>query len=608
MNVPLRRRFVWRRLPALIALAAGVWCAAAETVHAQQKSVLVVYATRRDAQIVAIGDRELPRVLGAGMGDSVDYYSEVLDLTRFDQSDYETAFTEYLTLRYGGRRFDLVIAMGSVPMRFITRHRSTVFADSPLVFFSDRPAARPANSTGLVAHMDLRSTVDLAVALQPETRNIFVVVGTGTPSLSSAADEQLRPLQSNFAVHFLRGLRTADLEARLATLPANSIVYYLAVDRDGDGQLFHPLIYLSRVVAAANAPVYSWVDSAMDRGIVGGSLKDQVRQMDVVGNLALRVLNGEAPDRIPPLTMDLNVPQLDWRQLQRWGISESRVPAGTLVRFRELSVWARYSDYIIAAVFLLLAQSGLIAGLLIQRSRRQRAEAQILRNQRELRRSYERIRDLASRLLGAQEDERSRIARDLHDDISQQMALLKIDLEQLGAVVEGEAESLTFEAQQRAQNIARSVHDLSHRLHPAKLRLIGLVSALQGLRRELSHTDINITFEHENVPTVLREELALCLFRIVQEALQNAIKYSKGRHVAVHLKGSANELTLTIADDGVGFDVSTAGQQGIGLISMHERLDAVGGSLIIQSKPGEGTRLLATVPLRFEPDFLAVGA
>ncbi len=193
--------------------------------------------------------------------------------------------------------------------------------------------------------------------------------------------------------------------------------------------------------------------------------------------------------------------------------------------------------YILAALALLIVQSALIAGLLIQRVRRHRAEVELRRSQDNLLASYERIRDLGSRLLKAQETERSRIARELHDDINQQLALLTMDLEQVGGADHDEAKRLAAEALARAQEIAKSVHDLSHRLHPAKLRLIGLVAALQALRLELSQSGIAITFTHDNVPSTLSADVTLCLFRVVQEALQNAIKYSKAREVSVHLAG-----------------------------------------------------------------------
>jgi signal transduction histidine kinase len=277
------------------------------------------------------------------------------------------------------------------------------------------------------------------------------------------------------------------------------------------------------------------------------------------------------------------------------------VPVGTVVRFRTPSAWDRFAPYLVAAAMLVFAQSALIGGLLIQRSRRRQAESDLLTNQIELRQSYEQIRSLGARLLNAQETERARVARDLHDDISQQMALLEIDLEQLAGVVNGDADGLMQDTLLRAQEIGRSVHDLSHRLHPAKLRLIGLVAALQGLRRELSLQNIEISFNHKNVPPVIPEELALCLFRIVQEALHNAIKYSQGRHVTVDLRGGTSGLALTVSDDGVGFDVSANWRKGLGLISMRERLEAVGGSLEIHSTPGAGTRLEVAVPLRGDP-------
>jgi signal transduction histidine kinase len=199
-------------------------------------------------------------------------------------------------------------------------------------------------------------------------------------------------------------------------------------------------------------------------------------------------------------------------------------------------------------------------------------------------------------LLKAQETERSRIARELHDDISQQMALLEMDIELLAEAVDGQAVDLAGEVLHRANGIAKSVHDLSHRLHPEKLRLIGLPSALDGLQRELSSSDVAISIACDAVPA-LPPDLTLCLFRVVQEALQNAVKYSHARRVSVSLTGGGEQLTLAIVDDGAGFDVDAEWGKGLGLISMAERVEAVGGTFHLQSTPGAGTRLEISVPL-----------
>jgi two-component system sensor histidine kinase DegS len=152
----------------------------------------------------------------------------------------------------------------------------------------------------------------------------------------------------------------------------------------------------------------------------------------------------------------------------------------------------------------------------------------------------------------------------------------------------------------RTQELARSVHDLSHRLHPTKLRLIGLVAALQALQREVSRSDTAITFTHDGVPPNLPPDLTLSLFRIVQEALQNALKYSSATTVDVALRGGPPGLVLTIVDDGIGFDVEASWGTGLGLISIGERIEAIGGTLAIRSSPGGGTSFTIKVPLRLE--------
>jgi signal transduction histidine kinase len=590
-------------LVAWLAPSAPAWAADNQT------RALVLYSTRPDAQIAIVGERDLPRILDDGLEGGVDYYAEYIDRARFPEARYKEAFREFVRSKYKGTRFDVIIAMQDLALEFIGDNRNELFPDTPVVFFATSTATkRIANSTGVVAELDFRGTLELAAALQPDARQVVVVAGSDAGSLEyeRVARQQFSGLEHRFTIEYLNGLRTDALHTRLAALSPQSLVYYLLVSRDGAGASVHPLEYLDGLSAVTRAPIYSWVDSAMDRGIVGGSLKSQIAETEAVARLAVRVLRGERADSIPVTTADLNIRQVDWRQLRRWGISEARVPAGTLILFREPSVWDRYEGYILVAVVLVLAQSALIAGLLVQRTRRRQAEEQVRGGQAALLTSYERIRDLGGRLLDAQETERSRIARELHDDISQQVALLSIDLEMLRSSARSDAEHLAGEAFTRTQGIARSVHDLSHRLHPAKLRLIGLIAALKGLQHELSTSDVKITFTHDHVPPALPPDITLCLFRVVQEALQNALKHSKARNASVRLAGEPQKLVLTVADDGVGFDIDAAWGTGLGLISMRERLETIDGTITIRSTPGDGTSLDVVVPLHVTEDALPV--
>jgi signal transduction histidine kinase len=572
----------------------------------EHKQGIILYATRRDSQISIIADRYLPRLIHQGLGGDVDFDSEYLDLARSSDPGYQKVFAAFLRSKYRDVRFDIVVAMHDVAYEFAVANRAQLFANAPIVFVASSPETRRVrNSTGLSLPYEFTRSLTLALTLQPSTRHVMVVSGADKRDreFERMARNQFQAFEEELDFTYLGGLKTSDLEARVANPPENSIIYYLVVNRDGAGDTYHPLEYLDNLAAVARAPIYSWVDSVMNHGIVGGSLKDQQAQTDAVGRLALRVLRGESVDDIPIFTPNVQVNQVDWRQLRRWNIDQSRVPAGTRILFKELSPWERYRPYVVLATILVMAQTALIAGLLIQRTRRRRAEEQLRNSQGELRQSYERTRDLGARLLHAQDMERARIARELHDDISQQLALLEIDLELLSETAAGSSEALARSTLNLSQNIAKSVHDLSHKLHPAKLRLIGLMAALKALQRDMSaRSGISISLVQDTLPA-LGPEITLCLFRVAQEALQNAAKHSRAREISVQLRKTGHGVTLAVADDGVGFDVESAWKKGLGLISMAERLESIGGKLSVHSAPGEGTRLETTVPIT-EPSAL----
>ena len=589
---PSRLRVVWAAIVALVFCAPDAW--------AQQKSVLLLHGTRADARISVLVDVELPRMLDRGLGQRVTHSSTYLELARTNDPRYRSAAADFVRLKYQGQRFDLVIALHQSVLEFLADGTDRLFPGTPVIFFSDTPRAqRLPNSTGIVAEPDLASTISLTAKLQPAINRVYVVTGADPADkvFESRARAQLRVFEPRLEITYLSGLPTHELMKRLSTLPDHSVIYYILVNGDGMGGSFHPLEYLQDIARVANVPIYSWVDSAMGEGIVGGSLKSQEKQLEALAELAVKVLRGEAADSIPLTSPNLQVDQVDWRQLRRWRISESRVPAGTLVRFKDPSVWERYKVYLLAALVLVLAQTTLVIGLLVQSARRRQAEEQVRGSQAKLQKSYDRIRKLGGRLLEAQEAERARLARELHDDISQQLALLATDLELMRQTPAADRSPLAAQAWVRTQSIARSVHDLAYRLYPATLRLIGLIPALQALQREMERSVLVMNFVHTNVPETLAPEVTLCVFRVVQEALQNALKYSSAREVSVFLKGMTDRLQVTITDDGVGFEVGAAMGKGLGLVSMGERVEALNGTFEVHSAPGAGTRLVFSVPL-----------
>ena len=216
-------------------------------------------------------------------------------------------------------------------------------------------------------------------------------------------------------------------------------------------------------------------------------------------------------------------------------------------------------------------------------------------------RAEEALKDVGGRLIAAQEEERRRVARDLHDDFNQRLALLAIQLERLKTnVATSEELGHQFQLlQAQTQEISVDIHRLAYKLHPSKLDHLGLAAALRGLCHEISESrKLKVQFQESGFVSVPPQEITLCLFRIAQEGLRNCVKHSGADSVRVVLAKTKNAIRLSVSDNGCGFDTrSGLMDQGLGFISIKERLHLLGGEMIVYSKPLRGTRLEVSVPL-----------
>lgn len=214
------------------------------------------------------------------------------------------------------------------------------------------------------------------------------------------------------------------------------------------------------------------------------------------------------------------------------------------------------------------------------------------------------LRRLSARLIAAQEAERSRIARELHDHVNQTLALLSVELERFGRVPSsspGRPDAMQA-MQERLKVLSSDIHAMSHRLHPSKLKHLGLVPAIRALCRDMEESDLHVDFADRDIPRTLPEDVALTIYRVAQEGLQNVRKHSGTDSVEMGLTRQSAVITLRIRDRGKGFDPSRLQcGNGLGLVSMTERVGSVGGTLAIRSAPGAGTDIEACVPIRPEP-------
>jgi signal transduction histidine kinase len=599
-----KRQFSKVSLPAVCFLACVLAFAPAASSATIQptKLVVVLYPEAYNGSPGnTLSDQGLRAVFGADKQVRIEIHNEYLEVSRFPEADYPQELTAYLRRKYAGRKVDLVIAGLSSAFDFAIRNRDLIFPNVPLVFLAvDEQEVKvrslATDVVGAPIRMDLADSLDLALRLHPHTEQVFVIAGRSKFDAywEGEARKAFGAHAQRIKFNYLSGLPLADLVEQVKDLPDHSIVYYLHVFEDGDGLVYMPAEVLDQISAAARVPIYSHVGTYVGRGTVGGRVFDFEAAGRRAAEIGLRILGGESPQAIGIQPAIENRYVFDGRQLKRWGIQESRLPAGSIVRYREPSVWEDYKWQITATIVFVILQAGLILLLSVQRFRLARAKHESHDTQREL-------RELAGRLLVAQETERRRIAGELHDDFGQSLALLSVETDLLhrqGSGPKDQFESRIEAMSAQIKQLSSSIHDLSHQLHPLKLEQLGLVAAVGGLCNELARAHgVQIDLHQEDMPRKLPQETAVCLYRIVQEALRNVIKHSDAGQAVVELRGVASGICLRIRDNGVGFNLNSANNQdGLGLVSMRERLRAVEGEIIVKSEPLRGTEIEVRVP------------
>lgn len=838
----------------------------------------------------------------------VNFHVEYLQTLRLEDPGYEKALSEELRHSYGEAKLDAIVVESFPALHFALSHRNEIFPGVPIVFYfvhegRVRNQKLPPGVTGVTVPVDVQGSLGLALRLHPDTKNVVLVTGT-----TEFERYWLGVFHKEFLLYKdkenlidLVGLPADQLMQRVSALPPHTVVFIQVAPQLSE----QPVLGIFDMIAAIGQqlPTYCIFSGyCVGHGGVGGSFYDSAKQTALAADLVSRVLSGETPENMP-VVYDSDVrPTVDWRQLRRWNIPESSLPAGTLVLYREPTLWDRYRQLILGGIALIVLQALLISYLLWQRAKKRKIEASLAERQKfqrlvsdlstaflnlseeqigahiekglgriaelfgleritlhefsadraqlavamfwrakevepvpeavrtnqfpwwsarilngevslaselselpeeasaereylrklhtvsiatvplnaggevfgsisfssttrhlvwsedlvqqlkilaeifanalerrrtagallasivdlkkseaVLRESDQRfrlvadtapvliwmsgtdklctffsqawldftgrtmkqevgdgwasgvhpddlercLRDysgafdarvdfeleyrlrrfdgkyrwivdigvprfesngvflgyigscvdvtdrklteaslevLSGRLITAQEEERTRIARELHDDFSQRMAIHGIGLEQLRDMLrpsEIKERAKVQELFRQTQEMSLDLHSLSHRLHSSRLEHVGLGSALGELCVEVSEKYmIQVEFAERGVSFKIPKDVALCLFRVGQEALGNVVKHSRAKRAQVELSAANSEILLRIVDVGTGFDPALGnGSSGIGLVSMRERLRLVGGALSIRSAPAQGTEILAQVPL-----------
>jgi len=357
------------------------------------KRVLVLHSFH---SILTPGYLEIDRGLKAGWraagGPPVDWDNEYLDLVRFSDTGYQDLIQDLLKRKYGtGRRpVDVVIPVFPAAINFFLTHNRNILPGIPVVICGQLAGAHPNFPvdplvTGTAMTIFSWNNIPLVLKLHPGTRRILFVAGSGDldRKILDLAKVMQKAHAINAEIAFLSDFSFKDLGEKIAGLPQNTVVICLTTTRDNQGNPTLPRDAVAMVAQAAGVPVYSLWENVLGEGIVGGYLIRFEEVARKTGELAARIVKGERPENLPPVLV-ASVPMFDWRQLKRWGISEDHLPPGSIVRFRENTLWEEHGGKIIAVILLLACQSMLIAALLIQRTRRRRAELEARQRRDEL--------------------------------------------------------------------------------------------------------------------------------------------------------------------------------------------------------------------------------
>jgi len=371
-------------------------CGIANRAAAEQgKRVLIVHSFGSVSPASTTRSIAFETELTKRLGDKVDLDEVSLDHARYGGNEMDEALVEYLQKRQARWRPDLVVPIGAPACQFVEKYRAQLFPQTPVVYTGMGRRRLPEdafiNAAYVGEDVNLPGLVEDILQLAPDTTNIVCVIG------ASQIEQYWKvALQTDFAqftnrVSFtwLNDLSFDQVLERVQHLPPHSFILLSLLNRDATGVSHNANEALKKIAEVANAPVNSVYEEQLGLGIVGGHLYRAAFEGEESAVIAVRILKGEAPSNVPMEIIPPTGPVYDWRQLQRWKISEDRLPPGSIVKFRQPAVWEEHKDLIIAGVLLVIAQSALIAGLVGNLRRRRKAE-------RSLRESEERMKLAAS--------------------------------------------------------------------------------------------------------------------------------------------------------------------------------------------------------------------
>jgi signal transduction histidine kinase len=591
-NIPAPNRgSVWR----------GIWCVlcclplAGLAQMDASKRVLVLYDYSRGFSPVegTLNWAYFEGSLNWGLMHKVAIDREGMDFDRVNTPALEEIQNRYYREKYAPNPPDAIIAVGRRTLDYLLKYGDELFPATPIISVGmdiRQVQARklPPRVTGRAVRIAYGPTRSLALALKPGTENVAVIIGAspGERELEKVVRKEFAGQPHAPAFRYFVGLPLDDLLKQVATLPPKTVILFVSYFQDDGEHYYLPSDVISRISTAANAPTFITSDDVLDYGAVGGDLIGCGDLGQEAVRLTLRVVGGERSSDIPFAESSPRYKFLDARQLARWEIAESLVPAGTRVFHKVSTPWDKYRWQIIGAITLIGTQAALISFLLLQRKRRRLAEQALTLSEA---RKHEAVLE-----------ERNRLARDIHDTLAQGLTGVIV---QLGAAKKAFAHDSAVAAHQHIQQAEEAArHSLGEArrsikaLRPSALERGNLAVVLADLIQKMTaDTGVRTEFTTAGEPAALNPQTEENLLRIQQEILANALKHSGATLISTKLTFGENDIRLVVQDNGAGFDPAAA-HEGYGLIGIRERVALMQGHVTIETARAAGTRYAIVLP------------
>jgi signal transduction histidine kinase len=585
----------------------------------EAKRVVLLFDERVELPGLSLLEAEFVRTLNSSSSQPVEVYREPMDLSRFGSAQYRMLFRNFLKEKYADKKVDVAVAVMAPSLDFLLDNGGEVFPGAQVVFcgidrtqLGDRNL--PSNVHGILLKRQFAPTLEIALTLHPETEKVVVVAGTSDfdRGLLAVVRRDLAAFERRVPIEYLTELPLQGLLTKVSQFPPNTVVLFTTLFRDGTGTAFVPHDVVGRISAAANAPVYSFVDQYLGRGIVGGSLYSLADQGSKAARLTLQVLAGP-PETVPTLNEASSSKMLfDWRQLQRWGIPESRLPSGSQINFRAPSTWERYRWQIAMVGSVVALQAMLIAGLLYERRRRQFAEVEARQRMAEL--AHVNRYSMAGELTTS-------IAHELNQPlgsilVNTETATLMLDSPSLDVSELKEVLSDIRRDDQRAGEVIRRLRSLLKRapfetreidVNDAVSESIDLVSGLVHVREVI----VGSALAPGGLPVRGdRIQLQQVLLNLIVNAADAMAHLEKSkRKIVVRTARNDDSAEIEIADNGPGilagklsevfepFYSTKPNGMGMGLSIARTIIEAHGGRISAENRAGQGALFRITLPL-----------